>query len=109
YLADTIVAELKAAGRFDPNATLMVTGVITDTHVDSAMPTAHAMLAAHFTLLRQGLPVFEKTLVVESSWNSNFVGAVAIPDAFNHYAGLFPLLAGKLFSDPEFRAAAHAS
>jgi hypothetical protein len=37
------------------------------------------------------------------------VGAVAIPDAFNHYLGLFRQLANKLYTDPEFQAAVRAS
>jgi hypothetical protein len=50
--------------------------------------------------------VFDKTLSAETVWDSNFLGAVAIPDAFNHYTGLFAELAGKLYADPEFVAAA---
>lgn len=34
-----------------------------------------------------------------------FTGAVAIPDALNHYSALYAALADKLFADPEFRAA----
>ncbi len=107
YLGDTVAAELKAAGKLDDASTLIVSGVVTETHVDSGMPTAHAALGAKFTLVRDGKAVFEKTLRVESSWDSNFIGAVAIPDAFNHYSGLFPQLAAALFADPDFKAAAH--
>lgn len=109
YLADTLAAELKGAARFDPGSNLVVSGIITDTHLDSVMPTATARLGARFTLTKSGRTVFEKTLSVESDWDSNFAGAVAIPDAFNHYSGLFPRLAAKLFADPEFRAAAKPS
>jgi hypothetical protein len=109
YLADTLAAELKGAGRLDPNSSLVLSGMITDTHADAAMPMASARLAARFTLSRSGQTVFDKTLSVEAEWNSDFVGAVAIPDAFNHYSGLFPQLATKLFADPEFKAAAKPS
>jgi hypothetical protein len=109
YLADTLAAELKGAGRLDPNSSLVLSGVITDTHADAAMPTARARLAARFTLTRSGQTVFDKTLSVEAEWNSDFVGAVAIPDAFNQYSGLFPQLATKLFADPQFKAAARRS
>ena len=105
YLGDTLAVQLKGAGKLDPNSTLIVSGVVTDTHADSAMPTARAALAAKFKLVRNGKPVFEKTLAVQSTWTSDFVGAVAIPDAFNHYVGLFSQLATKLFTDPEFVAA----
>ena len=108
YLGDTLAAQLKSAGKLDPNSALVVSGVVTDTHVDSAMPTGSAALAAKFTLIRDGKTVFEKTLRVSDSWNSDFVGAVAIPDAINHYTGLYSNLAGALFSDPDFRAAANA-
>jgi hypothetical protein len=108
YLGDTIAVELKNAGRLDPNSPLTVAGVITETHVDTALPTgeAHARLAARFSVSRMGAVVFDKTLSVESAWDSNFVGAVAVPDAINHYTDLFQKLAGKLFADPEFVAAA---
>jgi hypothetical protein len=109
YLADTLAAELKGAGRLDPNSSLVLSGVITEAHADAAMPTASARLAAHFALTRSGQTVFDKTLSVEAQWDSDFVGAVAIPDAFNHYSGLFPQLAAKLFADPQFRAAARPS
>ena len=108
YLGDTLAAQLKSGGKLDPNATLVVSGVVTDTHVDSAIPTATALLAAKFTLVRDGKTVFEKTLSVNATWNSEFIGAVAIPDAINHYTGLYPQLAQALFSDPDFRAAAKA-
>jgi hypothetical protein len=109
YLGDTLQTELKVAGRSDPNSTLVVSGLVTDTHVDSAMPTAHAALAAKFTLARDGKTVFEKSLSVQSTWDSEFIGAVAIPDAFNHYMALFSQLVGVLLADPDFRAAAKAN
>jgi len=82
--------------------------VITDTHLDSGMGTAHAALQARITLVREGRTVFDKTVRVESSFDGNVIGAVAIPDALDHYQGLFTQLAGKLFADPEFQAAAKA-
>ena len=108
YLGDTIAVELKGAGKFDPGSTLIVSGVVTNTHLDSGMPVgaAHAALSAKFTLMRGGKVVFDKVLSVDSTWDSNFIGAVAIPDAINHYTDLFQKLAGKLFADPDFNAAA---
>jgi hypothetical protein len=109
YLGDRIAVELKTAGKFDPSSTLVVSGVVTKTHVDSAIPTGtgKAALAAQFTLVKAGKVVFDKTLSVDSYWDSDFVGAVAIPDAINHYIDLFKQLATKLFTDPGFVAAAH--
>ncbi|HEY2356198.1 MAG TPA: hypothetical protein VGH86_02015 [Phenylobacterium sp.] len=107
-LGETLEAELKGAGKLDPNAALTVSGVLTQTHVDSAMPDGSAKLEAHFTLKKNGAVAFDKTLAVDSTWKSGFIGAVAIPDAFNHYNGLFPQLVSKLLADPDFKAAAKA-
>ncbi|HEX4183703.1 MAG TPA: hypothetical protein VHY34_10645 [Caulobacteraceae bacterium] len=110
YLGEVLAADLKAAGKLDPNTDLVVSGVVVDTHVDSGMPAgaAGAKLAAKFTLVKAGKTVFDKTLSVNAVWNSEFIGAVAIPDAVNHYMGLFPALANKLFTDPDFIAASKA-
>jgi hypothetical protein len=107
-LGETLAAELKGAGKLDPNAVLVVSGVVTQTHVDSAMPDATAELQARFTLRKNGAVAFDKTLDAKSTWKSGFMGAVAIPDAFNHYNALFPQLVTELLSDPEFKAAAGA-
>ena len=106
FLGDTLAAQLRAAGRLDPNSDLVVTGLITDTHLATEQATSDGRLAARFTLSRKGQVVFEKTFAVKDAWDSDFVGSVAIPDAFNHYAALFPKLVTALLTDPEFQAAA---
>jgi hypothetical protein len=107
-LGETLEAELKGAGKFDPNAPLVVSGIVTQAHVDSAMPVATAALQARFTLKKNGAVAFEKTLDASSTWASNFIGAVAIPDAFNHYNALFAELVSRLLTDADFKAAARA-
>jgi hypothetical protein len=106
YLGDTIAAELNGAGTLDPKSDLVLSGVITDSHVESMSAVGKASLAARFTLRRGGKVVFEKTLSTKADWDSNFMAVVAVPDAFNHYTGLFRVLATQLFADPDFRAAA---
>lgn len=108
YLGDTLQAELKGAGRFDPASPLQVSGVITDTKLVS-LSAPSAKLSARFTLTRNGRQVFSKELSVDATWGWEYLADVAVPDAFNHYAGLFPKLVGVLLSDPDFQAAAKAS
>ena len=108
YLGDTLEAELKGAGRFDARSRFVVTGVITDTYLVTETAHPKGRLAAKFTLLRDGRPVFEKTISVESGWDFYYFADVAVPDAFNHYAGLFPRLVGVLLADPDFQTAARA-
>jgi hypothetical protein len=106
-LRSTLMADLNGAGRYDPSAPLTLSGVLTERMVDSTVGTGTASLAADFTLARDGKTVFDKRLRVNDSWDSSFVGAEAIPDATNHFTGLFEKLSLKLLADPDFRAAAH--
>lgn len=108
YLGDTLQAQLVGAGRFDGRSSLVVTGVVTDTYLATETARPAGRLAARFTLLRAGRPIFEKTLSVEATWEFFYLADVAVPDAFNHYAGLFPRLIGVLLADPDFQAAAGA-
>ncbi|HEY3797517.1 MAG TPA: hypothetical protein VGL58_04120 [Caulobacteraceae bacterium] len=106
YLGDSLGAQLKSAGKLDPASMLVVSGVITDTHLVTQQATSEGRLAARFTLSRAGKVVYDATLSVSDAWDSNYLGDVAIPDAFNHYQGLFAKLVQALLSDPAFQAAA---
>ncbi len=107
YLGDTLAADLKAAGRYDAGSPLEIRGILTETHVDSMGLHGHARLAADVTLAREGKPVFGKRVEASSEWSSDFAGAVAIPEAMNHYIGLYQQLVGQLLADKEFRQAAN--
>jgi hypothetical protein len=106
YLGKTIEENLKAAGKLDPNTGLVVEALLTETDVDSTIGTGTAKLGAQFTLRRDGQSVFTKHLLVDDRWDSVFLGAVAIPDAANHYTMLYDRLAEALFTDADFLAAA---
>ena len=101
YLGDTIAADLQGGGRLDLGSGIVIEGVLTETHVES-MSVGKAALGARFTVRRHGVVVYDKVLRVEESWTTDYLGAVAIPDAFNHYTGLFAKLSQKLLADPEF-------
>lgn len=105
YLGDTLAAELAGASKLDAKAPIVVSGVITDAHVDSAMPMAHARLVVRITATRDGRDAFAKTFTAEAEWKSSLLGVVAIPDAYNHYLGLFPEVVKQLLADREFLAA----
>lgn len=105
YLKDQIIADLKAAGLYDPNSGVVIEGQLTDSMVDAAIGTGTARLAARFTVTQSGKRAYDKELAVDAKWESSFVGAVAIPAAMNQYSALYKALAKKLFDDPDFKAA----
>lgn len=107
YLGQTVAAELKAAGKLDAASGLEVSGFLVESELHSASTvTGDAALAARFILKRDGVVVYDKVLRDSDVWKSAFIGAEAIPDAINHYYGLYGGLARMLLQDPEFIAAA---
>ena len=104
-LRDQLVTDLKAAGLYNETAPIVIEGQLTDSKVDAAIGTGTGRLAARFTVVRAGKQVYDKEVVVEASWESSFMGAVALPLAINRYTSFYQELTRKLFDDPAFRAA----
>lgn len=104
-LKDTLVTELTAAGLFDSASSSVVEGQLTDSSVDAAIGTGTGRLAGRFTVMKSGRVIYEKEIAAEASWESSFVGAVAIPAAMNQYGALYKTLIAKLVDDPDFRRA----
>lgn len=104
-LKEEIITNLKAAALYDENSPIRIEGRLTDSYVDAAVKVGTGRLAARFIVNRDGKRVYDKELVVESTWPSAFVGAVAIPKAINEYGALYKKLAEKLFTDNKFKLA----
>jgi hypothetical protein len=106
YLQETLRAELKAAGLEDPASETSIRGLLTDNQVDSGIGQGSGSLAARFIVERAGHKVvYDKELKVEATWDSSFVGAVAIPTARNEYSLLYRKLVRALLADADFRSA----
>ena len=108
FLKDALTQELRAAGKFDPNSGIVVTGLLTKNELDASMGTGKAVLAANFAVTREGASVYNKELEEKAEWPSGFVGAEAIPLAINNYTSLYKKLLAKLFGDSDFKAATKA-
>jgi len=105
HLRQVLLTELHSAGLLDNEARVRIEGQLTQSQVDAAIGTGTARLAARFQVLREGRPVFDKELVADDSWDSSFVGAVAIPRAIEHYGQLYRTLIDQLVGDADFRRA----
>jgi hypothetical protein len=106
FLGETFASELRAAGKLDPASSLTLSGVLTDSGAGENISTGKARLAADITLTRGGQAILSKSYRVETEWKSDFIGAIAIPDAFREYNKLYALLVREVLGDPEFVAAA---
>ncbi|WP_229427104.1 hypothetical protein [Massilia atriviolacea] len=105
YLGETLKVELQSAGLLDASAATTITGTLTESEVDAAIGTGKGVLAARFVVTRAAQVRFDKEVKVESSWDSSFMGAVAIPLAAREYEALHRKLVSKLLDDAAFRQA----
>jgi len=105
YLAETVKAQLAAAGRLDERSDTIVSGEIVGSDVGSAIgaDSGHGLLAVEFAVHRGDTQLFKKTITVEGKWNSSFIGGVAIPAAEHGYMALYPEIVAKLFFDEDLR------
>jgi len=106
YLGNVLKTDLEAAGKLDQQSGAVVQGVLTKNDLSTGIGTGTGTLGARFTLTRNGTAVYDKDLVAQQLWDGNFIGAIAIPEAINHYQSLYKDLVEKLLSDEEFRKAA---
>jgi hypothetical protein len=103
YLAEAAKSELKAAGKFDAASPKVLTGTIEKNSLSGAgIFTNDAEVSVRFTLTDGAKPGFEKTLAVRHEWDSSFLGAIAIPRAFQNYVVAWQMLLYKLYIDPDF-------
>jgi hypothetical protein len=105
FLSQVFASELRAAGKFDPASSLLLSGVLTESRASENMAKGTASLSATMTLTRGSVHLFSKSYRVESEWKSDFIGALAIPDAFRNYNALYALLVRQAMTDPEMLAA----
>jgi hypothetical protein len=106
YLRESLITQLRAAGLLDAAAPQLVTGELTRSELhESLAGTSTAVLAAHFRVLRGDAVRYEREQSVTAQWDSSFLGAVAIPRAFDEYGDLYRKLVEQLLRDPDFAAA----
>lgn len=104
YIEQALKTELSQAGLLDDNATTVISSKLTQNSLDTGMSTGTGEIAAVFTVTKAGTAVFQKEISATETWQSSFVGAIAIPNAVNAYPALVNKLIANLFSDKEFLA-----
>lgn len=103
YLQEALTQDLREARLLDPHSSLEISAVLLKNDIDAAgFSTASANIEARFTVKRAGQIKFEKTKSAHIEWGSNFIGAIAIPRAQEHYPTLVSALLSKLYADADF-------
>ena len=104
YLRQLLHVELEAANLLDQSSDKTISGTLTKSDLNSH-GTGRGILAGEFTVIQNGQILYKKELEVQSTWESSFIAAIAVPDAIIQYEDLYRKLVGKLLSDPEFQQA----
>jgi hypothetical protein len=91
------------------SASSVVSGELTGSMLEESLKDSKALLSARFVVTCGGKSAYDRALAVETTWESNFMGAIAIPRAFDNYASLYQRLVEKLLSDKDFANACPAA
>ena len=103
YIAEALRQELQLAGKLDPASPVEIGGTLVRNDLDATgLSTGNGELEVRFTV-RQGATLrYEKLHRAEVTWESSFLGSVAIPAAQQQYPRLVQQLLQQLFSDRAF-------
>lgn len=106
YLADALRQELVLASKLDPKSTFEISGTLVKNDIAAAgLATNSGEVEARFVVKRSGAVRYEAVKRADASWESSFVGAIAIPRAQQQYPLLVQKLLAALLADPQFVAA----
>ncbi|MBI3368974.1 MAG: hypothetical protein HY021_11170 [Burkholderiales bacterium] len=106
YLAEALKKELTLAGKLAPASTIEVSGVLIKNDISAGgISTNSGEIEARFIVKNQGQVRYDAVKRTEMSWDSSFVGAIAIPKAQQQYPLIVQQLLSGLMSDLQFQAA----
>lgn len=105
YVKGALEQELQRAELLSPDAPLAITGALVANDLAAGMDAGSGKLAVEVTVSHGGTAKFKKVVEAAASWESSFVGAIAIPRAAQSYPKVVDALLAQLYADPEFMAA----
>jgi hypothetical protein len=102
YLAEALKQELSMAGKLAPDAQIEVTGALQKNDISIPVSTGTGDIAARFVVTRSGTVRYDQLKSIHDTWDSSFVGAIAIPRAQEQYPIMVQKLLAELYADPAF-------
>jgi len=106
YLADAIRQEFALAKLLDPKSSVEISGALEQNDVDTGgLIRGSAVLVARVVVKKDGEIRFDKVKSATTEFDSNFIGAIAIPIGMQSYPVVVQKFLATLYSDAEFIAA----
>jgi hypothetical protein len=106
YLTKALEDELKLAKLWSGVSSTVITGVMLTNDIDvSGFSEGTGDASAKFVVTRGDKVIFDKIISANHTFESSFIGAIAIPNAQANYVNLIQILIKNLFEDEEFISA----
>jgi hypothetical protein len=106
YLADALSQELIVAKKLDPKSKIEISGKLVKNDISAGgFSTNSGEIEAQFVVKKDGVVRFDKAKSASLTWDSSFLGAVAIPKAQQQYPVIVQKLLSLLWGDADFQAA----
>jgi len=106
YLADALRQELALAGKLDPKSKIEVSGLLLKNEIAAAgISTNSGEIEARILVKNDGTQRFDKIKRAELTWDSSFVGGIAVPKAQQQYPLIVQKLLAMIWTDADFQAA----
>lgn len=106
YVEDALIADLKEAKVYDSGSRTLLTAQILKNDIDiSGFSVGTGAMEMHLRVTRDGQSRLDKTYKASTTFDSHFMGNIAIPAGQAAYAGLVRELLRTVYSDPQFIAA----
>jgi len=106
YISKALEDELKLAKLWSPVSSTVITGTILKNDIDiSGFSEGTGESSVKFVVTKDNQVIFEKVISTEHTFDSSFMGAIAIPNGQSNYVNLVQKLIKKLFEDKNFISA----
>ncbi|RZJ16862.1 MAG: hypothetical protein EOO54_16745 [Haliea sp.] len=106
YLENALIADLKEAQAYDAASRTVLHAVILKNDVDvSGVSTGSATMEVQLSVTRDGQRRLDRRYQASISFDSHFMGNIAIPAGQAAYAGVVRELLRNVYADPQFVAA----
>lgn len=103
YVQGALSSELRRAEALLPGSEWKLQGTLLATDLDaSGISEGEATIATEFVLTQAGAERYRRRHEARHTWESSFVGGVAIPRAVRAYPKVVEFLFRKLYGDPDF-------
>ena len=106
YIAEGLRQDLELAGKLAPDAKIEISGALSKNDISiPPVGSGSGDLEARFIVKRAGETKYDQVKTIHDTWESSFVGAIAIPRAQARYPVMVQKLLAELYADPAFVAA----